>query len=87
MMKSFDRATNELIKLTVTDDRVPVITGVSYAIVPTGQRPTVWTPVESSGSKIYARISNIAPGNYHVWVQVITSDETAVIDVDAIKIT
>jgi hypothetical protein len=83
----YPRETVEFIPVTVTVDGTPVTTGVQFAVVADGVRPTTFSaPVTLSG-KIGVLISGLAAGNYRIWAQVTAAPETPVIECGYITIT
>lgn len=76
---SLPHETNELVKLYPTLNGANVSTGVKYAIVATGARPTSWTTAEYADSIACARVSSLAAGNYDIWTQITAGSEVAVL--------
>lgn len=77
-----ERETHEYLPLEVFKDGVAVTSGVSYAVVAWGTRPTTWTPAIESGGQVYFEVDNPAPGYYDVYVKIDASPETPVVAAD-----
>lgn len=84
---TYPRETVEFQAVTVTVDGVAVTTGVTFAIVPDGTRPTIFTAATTLGGKIGVMVSGFTPGNFRVFAKVASSPETPVIDCGIFTVT
>jgi hypothetical protein len=78
MINHYARETDEFQGVTVLADGVPVTTGVKFAVVPSGSRPTVWSPPVTSGATIGVRVFGFTVGPWDVYSQTTTGTEVAV---------
>lgn len=81
------RETVEYIPVVVTLNGVVTTTGVSFAIVADGSRPSVWTAATVLSSATYALVSGLTPGVWRVWAKVSAAPETPVIECGYITVT
>ena len=84
---SFPRETVEFQPVTVTVDGVAVTTGVKFAVVTDGARPTTWTDAVTLSGRIGVMVQGLATGNWRVFAQVTSSPEVPVIDCGAFVVT
>jgi hypothetical protein len=86
-MTSFERESVEFLPVTITVNEQPVTTGVQFAIVPVGARPTTYAPPTTLEGKIGVMIQDLEPGWYRIWAQVTDTPEAPVIQCGDIAIT
>lgn len=86
-MNTYPRETAEFQPVTVTVDGAPVTTGVQFAVVESGARPTSWTTPVTLGGKIGVMVENLDPGTWHVWAQITSDPETPVVDCGEFDVT
>lgn len=77
---TYPRESVEFQPVTVTVDGVAVTTGVTFAVVPYGDRPVTFVAPTTLGGKIGVMVSGLGVGVYRVWAQVTSAPETPVID-------
>lgn len=72
--------TVEFIPVAVTVGGTAVTTGVQFAVMPEGTRPTSpsWTAAYVLAGETGVLISGLTPGYYHIWVKVSSTPETPV---------
>jgi hypothetical protein len=80
LANAFPRESVEFQPVTVTRDGFTVSTGVSFSIVPDGDRPTTWTAAISINGKTGCMVSGLARGTYRIFAKIADSPETPVID-------
>lgn len=70
----------EFIPVAVTVAGAAVTTGVQFAVLPEGTRPTApsWTAAYTLVGETGVLISGLTPGYYHIWVKVTSNPETPV---------
>jgi saccharopine dehydrogenase-like NADP-dependent oxidoreductase len=73
------RETIEYIPVAVTLNGIATTTGVSFAVVADGSRPTSWTSATVLDNATYTLISGLAPGLYNVFAKVSAAPETPVV--------
>jgi|GEM_PF-2002266 len=73
------RETVEYIPVVVYLNGVVTTTGVSFAVVPDGTRPSSWTAATVLNSATYTLISGLSVGLYNVFAKVSAAPETPVI--------
>ena len=79
MNTDYARETTEFQPVTVTVDGVSVTTGVTFAVVPSSVRPTVWVAPTTLAGKIGVMVTGMAIGIYDVWAKIASAPETPVI--------
>ncbi len=87
MSSSYPRETVEFQPVTVTVDSVAVTTGVQFALVTDGARPSAWVDPTPLSGKIGVMLTGLTPGNYRIWAKVTSAPETPVIDCGYVQIT
>ena len=80
MRNIYPRETSEFAPVTVTLDRVPTTTGVKFAVVSSGTRPSVWINPVTNNGLIGVMISGMSTGTYEVYAQVTNAPDVSVID-------
>ena len=81
------RETVEYIPIEVTLNGVVTTTGVSYAIVADGSRPTSWTSATVLNGATYGLITGLSAGTYIIWARVNAAPETPVIECRPLVVT
>jgi len=87
MAVTIPRESDELVPVVVTVDGTAVSSGVKYAIVAMGTRPTTFSDVSLDGDTTLVPVSGLDPGSYTVWIQVTAGSEVAVLDAGPLYIT
>lgn len=85
-MNTYPRETVEFQPVVVTVDGAAVTTGVQFAVVTAGARPTVWVAPATLGDAIGVMVEGFTPGTWHVWAQVSSAPEMPVIDCGAFDV-
>lgn len=80
MVNAYPRESVEFQPVTVTRDGIAVTTGLSFAIVADGTRPTTFTAATILGGKAGVMVSGLARGTYRIFAQLDASPEIPVID-------
>lgn len=80
MVNAYPRESVEFQPVTVTLDGVSVISGLSFAIVADGARPTTFTAATILGGKAGVMLTGLAAGTYRIFAQLENSPEIPVID-------
>jgi len=83
----YPRETVEFQPATVTVDEVEVTTGVKFAIVAEGARPTAWVDPVPVDGRIGVMLTGLTPGLYQVYAQVASTPETPVVLCGSLRIT
>ena len=83
----FPRETVEFLPVTVTVDGAAVTTGVTFAVVTLGTRPTTFVAPTTLGGKIGVMVGGYAAGYWQVFAKVVSSPETPVIDCGYFSVT
>ena len=76
----YPRETIEFQPVVITVDGVTVTTGIQFAIVPAGTRPTTWTAPTTLGADSGVMVSGLTAGVYVVWAKITSSPETPVVE-------
>jgi hypothetical protein len=84
---AYPRESVEFQPITITVDGAVVITGVTFAIVNDGGRPSTWTAPTTLGGNIGVMLTGLTPGLYRIYAKVSSSPETPVIDCGFVSIT
>jgi len=79
-MNSYPRETVEFIPVTVTVDGVAVTSGVTFAVVADGVRPSTFSAATTLGGEIGVLITTPTIGRYTIWAKVTASPEAVVIN-------
>lgn len=80
MANDYPRESVEFQPVLVTLNGAPVTTGVSFAVVPDGQRPVTFTPAQTMDGLSGVMVGGLAPGVYRIYAQMASGLETPVID-------
>jgi hypothetical protein len=80
LVNAFPRESVEFQPVTVTRDGFTVSTGVSFAIVPDGQRPVTFTAAVTISGKTGIMVTGLAAGTYRIFAKIAGSPEVPVID-------
>jgi hypothetical protein len=80
LVNAYPRESVEFQPVTVTRDGIAVTTGLSFAIVADGARPTTFTAATILGGKAGVMVSGLARGTYRIFAQLDASPEVPVID-------
>ena len=80
MVNAYPRESVEFQPVSVTRDGIAVTTGLSFAIVTDGQRPTTFTAATSLDGAIGVMVSGLAAGTYRIFARLDASPEIPVID-------
>jgi hypothetical protein len=79
--------TVEYIPVPVTLNGVVTTTGVEFAVVADGIRPTTWTAAVVLSSATYVLLTGLTAGQWRVWARVTAAPEIAVIECGYITVT
>lgn len=80
MTNAYPRESVEFQPVTVTRDGFTVSSGVSFAIVPDGDRPEEFTPAVTISGKTGVMVDGLDLGTYRIFAKVAGSPEIPVID-------
>jgi hypothetical protein len=80
LANAFPRESVEFQPVTVTRDGSTVSTGVSFSIVPDGERPEEFTAAMTMFGKTGCMVSGLDRGTYRIFAKIADSPETPVID-------
>lgn len=80
MVNAYPRESVEFQPVNVTRDGIAVTTGLAFAIVTDGQRPTTFTTAAVVDGSIGVMITGLAAGTYRIFAQLTASPEIPVID-------
>ena len=80
MVNAYPRESVEFQPVTVTRDGVSVTSGLSFAVVIDGARPTTFTAAATLEGRVGVMLSGLAAGTYRVFARLDASPETPVID-------
>lgn len=78
-MDIFTAETDELLPVTVTNNGVPILSGVSFSITGPEARPTTWTAATILEGQTHVRVASQPEGVRRVWAKIETGTETAVV--------
>lgn len=81
------RETVEYIPVEVTVNGVVTTTGVDFAVVADGARPSAWSAAVVLNSATYVLITGLSAGQYRIWARVSAAPETPVIECGYITVT
>jgi len=87
IVPTLPRETSEFMPVVITVDAVAVTSGVAFALVTNGARPTTWVPATVLGPETLVFVSGLSVGVYTLFAQVTAGAEVAVIEVGALQIT
>jgi hypothetical protein len=76
---SYERESVDFNPVTVTVNKTPVTTGVTFSVVPDGLRPAVFTAPTVLGGQIGVMVGGYQPGVYRVYAKVAANPETPVL--------
>ncbi len=76
---TYQRETDEFQPVTVEVDGQPVTTGITFAVVPSGQRPVTFTAPMTLDGKIGVNVVGLTRGTYQVFARIVSAPETPVI--------
>lgn len=80
MTNAYPRESVEFQPVTVTRGGVALTSGVSFAIVPDGDRPVTFIAAVTIGTQIGVMVQGLAIGTYRIFAQVDSTPEVPVID-------
>lgn len=80
MANLFERESVEFQQVDVKLDGQLMSGGISFAIVPDGQRPVTFTEAVVFGGKSGVMIQGLDRGTYRIFAKVVSSPEVPVID-------
>lgn len=80
MTNAYPRESVEFQPVTVTRGGVVVTTGLSFAIVPDGDRPVTFTAPATVGTETGVMIQGLARGTYRIFAKITNAPEVPVID-------
>jgi hypothetical protein len=80
LTNAYPRESVEFQPVIVTRDDEALTTGVSFAIVPDGDRPTTFTAATVLDGRVGVMIQGLARGTYRIFAQVDNAPEVPVID-------
>ena len=86
-MNSYPRETVEFQPVTVTVNGAAVTTGVSFADVPSGARPSTFTAATTLSGRVGVMVQGYGPGSRDVYAQVTANPETPVIYCGSYEVT
>lgn len=80
MTNAYPRESVEFQPVTVTRDGVVITSGLSFAIVPDGDRPVTFTAAEILGGETGVMIQGLERGTYRIFAKITSAPEVPVID-------
>lgn len=80
MTNAYPRESVEFQPVTVTRGGVVLTTGLTFAIVPDGERPATFSPATTLGTETGVMIQGLARGTYRIFAKVTSAPEVPVID-------
>lgn len=80
MANAYPRESVEFQPIKVTQDGAAVTTGLSFAVVPDGQRPVTFSPATVLGDEAGVMLSGLTAGTYRIYAQLTAGVETPVLD-------
>lgn len=86
-MLTVPRETVEYIPVVVTLNGVVVTSGVEFAVVADGSRPSAWSAAVVLNSATYVLLTGLTPGQWRIWARVSAAPETPVIECGYITVT
>jgi len=81
------RETVEYVPVDVTVNGVVTTTGIEFAVVLDGARPSAWTAAVVLSSRTYVLLTGLTPGQWRIWARVSAAPETPVIECGYITVT
>jgi hypothetical protein len=81
------RETVEYIPIAVTVNGVVTTTGVEFAVVADGSRPSTWSAAVVVEGATHVLVSGLTPGQWRIWARVTAAPETPVIECGYITVT
>lgn len=81
------RETVEYIPVIVTVNGVVTTTGVEFAVVIDGSRPSTWTAAVVVEGATFVLVTGLTPGQWRIWARVSAAPETPVIECGYITVT
>lgn len=87
MTNSYPRETVQFQPVIVTNNGLPVLSGVQFADVPDGSRPLVWAAAVVLSGQVGVMVAGYPAGRRHVYAQVTANPETPVIDCGVYMVT
>lgn len=80
MANAYPRESVEFQPVNIMVEGTPVLTGLSFAVVPDGSRPVTFSPADMVGGRPGFYVGGFGPGTYRVFAQLENPPETPVID-------
>ena len=80
MVNAYPRESVEFQPVTVTRDGITVTSGLSFAVVTDGARPSTFTPATVLDGKAGVLLTGLAVGTYRIFAQLTADPEVPVID-------
>ena len=80
MANYYERESVEFQPVEIKLDGQAVLDGISYAIVPDGERPVTFTEATVLAGKTGVMIQGLERGTYRIFAKVLNSPEVPVID-------
>ncbi|HJV99425.1 MAG TPA: hypothetical protein VJ617_10055 [Arthrobacter sp.] len=80
MVNAYPRESVEFQPVNVTQDGIAVTSGLSFAVVADGTRPTTFTAATVLDGKSGVLLTGLTPGTYRVFAKLTNSPEIPVID-------
>jgi len=80
LTNAYPRESTEFQPVTVTRDGFTVSSGLSYSIVPDGDRPEVFTEAVTISGQTGVMVSGLEPGTYRIFAKIEGITEIPVID-------
>lgn len=86
-MNTYPRETDQFVEVDITLNGSPTTTGITFAVVPDGTRPTTFTAAKTRGQVIGVEITGLTPGMYHVYAKATDTPYAPVIDCGVFQVT
>ncbi|HAP91098.1 MAG TPA: hypothetical protein DCR15_15865 [Arthrobacter bacterium] len=80
MANAYPRETNDFQPVQVLRDGLVVSTGLSFSIVPDGQRPVTFTTAVIDNGLTGVDVAGLTAGTYRIFAQLVVGSRTPVID-------
>ena len=87
MTVAIPRESLEFLPVGVTRNGAPIVSGVTFAVVASSARPTVFVAAVTDGEDIGVQLGTYPPGLYEVWAKVTVATGAPVFSCGPLRIT